>query len=515
MIKHFNRVVITHIFKLVVASLLFFLAACTSKPPTAAPVEPGALTTSPSPTATIKQSPTAAEITETSLVPTETTAPPTPPEPAALKPGYTILAALDYRTHTLTANALVTYPNMTGKDLDELVFIVEPNRYPGAFLLNAIELPDGTVVSNYTLEYTTLRVPLSEPLIPDDAIDVSITYQINLPPLAEPNDIFGPNPFGYTHRQLNLVDWYPMVPAHSPDDGWLIHNPWYYGEHMVYPLADIEVSLQVTNAPDDTVVAASTTGSVQDDWYSYKIEDARNFVFSISPAYKVQEAEVGGTRILGYYFPEDEAAAKAGFQATLDAFTLYSELFHAYPQPSLTMIEADFNHGMEYQGLYFLSNGFYNLYDGTQENYLVSIAVHETAHQWWYGLVANDQAMEPWLDEALCTYSERLFYENVYPESENWWWYARINFYQPDGAVNTAIYDTTGYRPYVNAVYLRGALFMEDLRMLVGDDAFFAFLKDYTSKNRDEIMTGERFFAILEKHSNTDISPLLEEYFKP
>jgi aminopeptidase N len=35
--------------------------------------------------------------------------------------------------------------------------------------------------------------------------------------------------------------------------------------------------------------------------------------------------------------------------------------------------------------------------------------VHEIAHQWWYGLVGDDQYHEPWLDESFATYShERL-----------------------------------------------------------------------------------------------------------
>ena len=86
------------------------------------------------------------------------------------------------------------------------------------------------------------------------------------------------------------------------------------------------------------------------------------------------------------------------------------------------MVEADFLDGMEYDGLYFLSKGFYNLYSGGPADYLTAIAAHETSHQWWYSAIGNDQALEPWLDEALATYSERLFYENLHPEGLVWWW---------------------------------------------------------------------------------------------
>ncbi|MGE5220983.1 MAG: M1 family aminopeptidase, partial [Omnitrophica WOR_2 bacterium] len=186
-----------------------------------------------------------------------------------------------------------------------------------------------------------------------------------------------------------------------------------------------------------------------------------------------------------------------------------------YPHKTLSVVEADFLDGMEYDGLYFLSRGFYNLYDGTPKGYLTAIAVHETAHQWWYAQAGNDQAMEPWLDEALCTYSERLYYEEVYPELVGWWWAFRVDFYQPEGWINGSVYDYQGFRPYVNAVYLRGARFLEDLRKTTGDQAFFAFLKDYLERNNQRQVTAREFFDILSMHTTADYQSLITKYFQP
>ena len=178
------------------------------------------------------------------------------------------------------------------------------------------------------------------------------------------------------------------------------------------------------------------------------------------------------------------------------------------------MVQADFNHGMEYDGLYFLSRAFYNTYDGTAATYLVSIAAHETAHQWWFGQVGNDQALEPWLDEALCTFTERLFYEALHPDALDWWQAYRVDYYEPQGWVNLSIYDYEGYRPYRDAVYLNGMNFLTDLRALVGEDAFSAFLQDYLTRERGKIATAEDFFAILRDHSDADLSDLLAQYFR-
>jgi aminopeptidase N len=176
-------------------------------------------------------------------------------------------------------------------------------------------------------------------------------------------------------------------------------------------------------------------------------------------------------------------------------------------------VEADFLDGMEFDGLYFLSRGFYNLYDGSPKGYLTMIAVHETAHQWWYTLVANDQAMEPWLDESLCTYSELLFFENTYPDLIDWWWNYRVNFYNPQGWINQPVYEYHGFVPYRDAVYLRGALFVQALRNQVGDETFFSFLSTYEQKFENKISSQKEFWQLLNEISGKDLSDVRMDFF--
>jgi aminopeptidase N len=118
------------------------------------------------------------------------------------------------------------------------------------------------------------------------------------------------------------------------------------------------------------------------------------------------------------------------------------------------------------------------------------------------------------LDEALCTYNERLYYEQLYPEALDWWWTYRINYYEPSGWVDGSIYNPEGYQAYRNAIYLNGAVFLEELRTLIGDQAFFAFLKEYVNNNRNQRTTADDFFTLLAQHSQEDISVLLNKYFE-
>jgi len=169
---------------------------------------------------------------------------------------------------------------------------------------------------------------------------------------------------------------------------------------------------------------------------------------------------------------------------------------------------------MEFSALYFHSRHFYDQFDGSVQNYLTTVAVHETAHQWWFEGVANDQALEPWLDESLATYSEVLYYEALYPELVPWWWSYRIDFYKPNGYIDIPVYQGQNDDIYKHTVYFNGAHFLQDLRARMGDESFFAFLSDYFEQNRGEIVTREDFFALLDRHTSVDYTDVLRRYFR-
>jgi len=457
----------------------------------------------------------------TSLPPTSTLLPdpptPTPTPLVAPDTRYHLQVLFDYTQHYLKVEEQIAYTHAIPETTSELVFLVEANRFPGSFQLGQLSWGDGSLVESFALQGNRLAIALPQPLDYGGGIELNISYELNLPEIPPPAEENRPQPYGYTSRQTNLVDWYPVLPPYRLGEGWLAHAPGYFGEHQVYQSADYLVEIELKDLPSSEqplVIAASAPAETEEDLYRYEIQGARNFAWSASNVYNISRAQVGDVTIQSYAFPFSGEGGEAALQNAAEAVRLYSKLYGSYPQRSLSIVEADFLDGMEYEGMFFLSRGFYNLYDGTPAGYLTTIAVHETAHQWWYGLVGNDQALEPWLDEALCTYSEKLFYEYTYPELVDWWWGFRVNYFQPTGFVNGTVYEYNGFLPYRNAVYLRGAQFLDALRQAVGDEAFFAFLQDYVVQKAHGLATAKDFFAILKVHSSADIEPLLQEYFK-
>jgi Peptidase family M1 domain len=457
------------------------------------------------------------------MTPTPTATTPIPDSSIQVPAQYDLEAVFDYYAHSLAVTETITYTNLTTETIPDLVLVVEANRWTGSYNMTSLAWNTGEAVQGYDLQEAELHISLPQPLQPDEQLGLKVVYQLDLPEIPAPSEVSRPVPYGYSERQTNIVDWYPYVPPYIPATGWLVHPKWWFGEHQVLDVADFQVELTLSQPVPDLVIAASAPAEGSGDGYIYHLQAARSFALSASTQYLVQSIQVGNVTVNSYSFPYDKAGGEQVLQDTAQALELYDRLLAPYPHQTLSAVEADFLDGMEYDGLYFLSRGFYNLYDGTPQGYLTFIAAHETAHQWWYGLVGNDQALEPWLDEAMCTYMEHIYYENMYPDYTtssgqslvDWWWYYRVNFYDPNGWINGSIYDYSLFRPYRDAVYLNGAKFLQDLRTLIGDQAFFAFLKDYAIQNEHRIASANDFFDILKNHTDKSFDDLISSYFKP
>ena len=437
------------------------------------------------------------------------------PVPAPPRAQYTMDVLLDYAAKTVAVDETIVYPNHTGTGLTDLVLAVEPNFWPNCFTVGPITL-DGAPVANYALDGQKLSLALPVILAPEATVTVRIQYSLNLP-LIEPTNpnLSRPRIFGYSPKQINLTNWYPFI-VPNINGQWVLHDPWYYGEHLVYDAADYAVNVRSADPAVTPVIAASgAPGSASTgEGTTYTLTAGRTFALSASTEFLTAGTQVGNVTVTSYYFQFFEGAGKAALNAAAQAVQIYSQRYGPYPHQSLAVVMGDFNDGMEFSAFFYLSRDFYNLYDGTPKNYLVFVAAHETAHQWWFEQVASDQALQPWLDEALATYSERIFYEAADPKLVPWWWAYRIDYYKPQGWVDIPVYAGGGFRPYTNAVYFRGAHFLEDLRAHIGDEAFFAFLQDYLAQEDGKIATATDFFRILQQHTTVDYSDIVRQYFQ-
>jgi aminopeptidase N len=126
----------------------------------------------------------------------------------------------------------------------------------------------------------------------------------------------------------------------------------------------------------------------------------------------------------------------------------------------------DVHGGIEYPG---------EIYLGSHQ--LDATPSHEVGHEWFYGLVGDDQARDPWLDESFATYVEAIHRGN-----ENYYAGATI----PSAGRNRVgqpmtYWEKYGENTYFRSVYLQGATALLNARTAAGAAAFDRAIRCYVN----------------------------------
>jgi aminopeptidase N len=172
----------------------------------------------------------------------------------------------------------------------------------------------------------------------------------------------------------------------------------------------------------------------------------------------------------------------------------------------LDVAQAFLDGGMEFPGVVFISSDFYQAGRPYFSGMDVLVA-HEAAHQWWYGVVGNNQADEPWLDESFATYSSLLYFQDTQDEriaeavqSDIFAPYLAARESGNDGPLQSSVQDyADDQSAYYSIVYSKGALFLARLRDILGDDDFFALLQYHYQAHKYGLLAADDFRHSIEE----------------
>jgi len=410
---------------------------------------------------------------------------------------------IDYETKSADVVQAIVFHNREALPLDTIVLDAQANQWEESFRLT--DLTVNGEPAAYDLNLNRLSVNLDEPLASGCWLEIGLKFRLQPEEIRDGLRSYR-GFFGYSPRQLNLGHFLPAVAARLDGD-WRIHEPIGIGEQVVYDVADWRVKLSVDNAADTVALAApgmvTALGSAT---WDIELLNSRDFAISLSDAWLTTELQIANDVTVEVYSFADAQIYANGIQLdgadhvlqeTEKALALFEKIFGSYDRERFVIVQGDFPDGMEFTGLVFVGGAWFTNFNGGPQNYLTLISVHEIAHQWWYARVGSDSALNPWLDEALATYSEYLFIEEHYPAIKNWWWTFRVAGFFPQGMVDSDVYEFATAREYINAVYLRGVQMLHNLRVDIGDDAFFKLLRAYLSAGDGQIADPTLFWRQL------------------
>lgn len=410
---------------------------------------------------------------------------------------HAVHVTFNHARHEAQVEQRIRYVNRSPAALTELLLLVEANHPEGSVTIE--EIRDGRSPLPYTLDRRRLTVQLARALQPGATAQLTLNFRVDVPAM-EAGGLGGW--LGYNALQTNLGNWLPVVAPRRAGE-WLAPGAAPFGEHAVQEPADWQVVLVIEDAPPGLVVAGpgQVTREGERRW-RFEVAAARDFTLSIGRDFQMLAASLAdGTQLEVYAqaaSPNDRAAAHYALDVARRSVNRFSALFGPMPARRLVIVEGDFPDGMEFSGLVFVSRDWFDNWNGAPASYLTVITAHEVAHQWWYAAVANDQARAPWLDEALATYSEYLLLEADFPQLTDWWWDWRVERFSPGGFVDSEVYGFASRREYINAVYLQGARMLHELRHDLGDDAFFAWLRDHAAAHDGGIVSADDLWRLLD-----------------
>ncbi|HNB81365.1 MAG TPA: hypothetical protein PLP14_04655, partial [Chitinophagaceae bacterium] len=354
---------------------------------------------------------------------------------------YTIHAVLDEKTDILSADEELQYWNNSPDTLYEVYFHLYQNAFTkGSYLeelhkvnqspvqrrsayaeqglgttvedMKADGLPVSTELNN-----TVLKVKLNKPLLPSKSIRFTLQFKTYFGTGDYRRRMAMYNSFGQKH--YNGVHWYPRICVYDAVKGWDQDqhlNKELYGDYGYFDVwlnmasnTIVEATGELKNESEmyagglreklDIKNFASKPWNekpsviipydpkLRKTWH-FQASNVHDFAFTSDPGYRIGETRWNGIRCIALVNEAHASKWQTASDYVAKIIETFSRNFGMYEYPK--MVAADANDGMEYPMLTL---------DGGAEPDFHGLLVHEIGHNWFYGMLGNNETYRAFLDE--------------------------------------------------------------------------------------------------------------------
>jgi len=263
---------------------------------------------------------------------------------------------------------------------------------------------------NNSYDRTVMRVMLPQPIEPGGTIVISIEFISKVPRTFART--------GFRDDYFFIAHWFPKLGVFEKEGNWNCHQ--FIQTEFFSNFGTYDVKLTV---PEDWLVGAT---GIQKDYqknsngtatHHYYQEQVHDFTWTTSPYFleykkRFEHSFLKPVDVRLLLMPDHKGQQDRYFASTLAALKYYGEWFGEYPYGHLTVIDPAYRSrsgGMEYPTLFTGGTRWLNPLGSNNPE---EVTVHEAGHQFWYGMVANNEFEDAWLDEGFNTYStERVMLE--------------------------------------------------------------------------------------------------------
>ena len=250
---------------------------------------------------------------------------------------------------------------------------------------------------------TVMSVPLATPVEAGAGITIELAWTAHVPRTFARTGAIG--------NFFFIAQWFPKLGV-LQDGGWNCHQ-FHAGTEFFSDYGVYDVSLTV---PAGWPLGATGTQRELHDnadgtaTHRYHQDDVHDFAWTTSPDYLVRTARFEHSRLPPVEMrlllqPEHAAQADRHFDATRTTLKYYGEWYGAYPYGHITIVDPAYQSGaggMEYPTLFTAGTRWLAPQGVTTPE---GVTIHEAGHQFWYGIVGNNEFEDAWMDEGLNTFS--------------------------------------------------------------------------------------------------------------
>lgn len=451
---------------------------------------------------------------------------------------YTIKAELDDQSNLIQGELKLEYQNNSPDELDRLYFHLYQNAFaPGSYKerfgsgrSSDSSLYQHTEVKNLQvsdreaeteLDNTILIVRLDKPVQSGERITVTCDFMTQFGPKHGRMKVYGA--FGYKH--FNVVHWYPRISVYDRKFGWttdqhLGHE--FYGDFGSF---DVEITLpeqyimdgtgflvnrsevlpealmqkldiknfadKPWNARPEEVIPASDKKKT----WKFEADNVHDFAWTADPLYRIGRATAkleNGREVTCIALAQEHHARgwQNAAEYTARIIEVYSRDFGEYHYHK--MIVADARDGMEYPMLTL---------DGGRDPSYRDLLAHEVGHNWFFGMVGNNETYRAALDEGFTQFLtswamvelegdilnpdvpdnfRKVFYRPYkMRDSEVYDGYHRSAIIRDDSPQLSTHSDHFGGRQQYGQVYYKTATMLYNLQYVLGDSLFLEAMQHY------------------------------------
>ncbi len=495
---------------------------------------------------------------------------------------YKIKADLDERTDVITGSEELTYWNNSPDDLQFVYFHLYQNAFtPNSYLdklshannvfpkygpyenQGLAEKVTSVSVNGQELktewDNTILKVYLTAPLKSGESITFKIEFKTYFDIKSQVRRRMKAY-WNYGYKHFDGVHWYPRMCVYDRKFGWETEQHLekeFYGDYGCYDVeiniasnyvmeatgwlqnrdevlpADLRQKLDISNFKDKQMYSKPSVitpyDSTQRKTWKYHAENVHDFAFTTDPTYRIGEAAWNGVQVIALASEPVASRWQNAADYTAKVIKTYSEDFGMYAYPKIVV--ADARDGMEYPML-TLDGGF-------DPNYR-SLFSHEVGHNWFFGMVGNNETYRAFLDEGftqfLTSWSYRKINGDVVIEGEpksSW-----IKKYRrPVQVIDEEIYNrymqevTAGRDATLNThssgfssalrhgggygmVYFKTAVMLYNLQYVLGDSLFLKAMQHYVSQWEIAHPYPEDFRASIISYTHADLNWFFDQWLE-